>query len=279
VRVHKEGAALTADGEIADHTGAPVAHRSIRKETRECSAIVRAVGVWAALVLDEEVARAATPEPAPPPPAPASTPTPPAEPDATAWPAPAAQEKPSPEAALFLKNPADHRVVEIGAAASYMYGALGDDGAAIGGVHVFAVAEIDGGWFLRPELGYGRSLKDVGAAPTDLSASWGMARFDVCRRMPGNYLEHRGLQMDLCGGMEGGFVAFHEIGGPGSFPLLAPGAALAMRGDLASDLSAEVRGLVGVNLLRDEHVIAKDVSVQPLLVYARMELGLSWRFR
>jgi hypothetical protein len=266
--MRREGDSLSAEGVIADEDGAPVSHRTIAKETRECSALARAIGVWASLVLDEEVARALPPAPPP------STGNTASNPEVTVWPAPAAPEAPSPEQAVFLKNPEERRSVEIGVGGSYMYGALGDSGPAIGGVHLFAVAEVDGGWFLRPTLALGTSTKDV-ASSSDLIAVWSAARFDACRRLPGNYIERRGIQMDLCGGAEAGLLAVGSV----LQPLVAPGATLAMRGELASELSAEVRGLVGVNLLRDAHTVAPGTIIQPILVYARLEMGLSWRFR
>ena len=278
-RVRRDHGALVAEGEITDSVGAAVAHRAIRKETNECGGLVRAVGVWASLVLDEEVRRAQTPPPAPPPDTEVKA----------AWPAPEPPVVAAPEQALFLKNPKERRSFEVGMGTSYQYGLLGDGGAAIGGAHVFTVFEVAGGWFLRPTIAAGRSLREVASA-TDLNATWGAARFDACRRMPGNYIERRGIQMDVCGGVETGLLAF-DSGGNGRSPaageihkdvtpLLAPGASLAMRGELASELSAEVRGLVGVNLLRDTILETNDgVKLQTLLVYARLELGLSWRVR
>ena len=272
VRVRKDKSGLTAEGEIADDVGAPVAHRSIAKDTHECGGLVRAVGVWASLVLDEEVRRAN----APPSPAPAVGPT-------TAWPAPAPPPPPpEPEQALFLKNPEAKRTFEIGVAASYMNGVLGDSGAAIGAVHAFVVVEVPGGWFLRPMIGTGRSIKDV-AIVTDTSATWAASRIDACRRMPGNYLEHRGIQMDLCGGIEAGLLHFDSGADPikeQTVPLVAPGGTLGLRGELASALSAEIRGMVGVNLLRDTFLVTQyDQREAPQIVYARLELGFTWRLR
>jgi hypothetical protein len=267
VRVKREKDALIAEGEITDDVGAPVAHRAIRKETRakepECAALVRAVGVWASLVLDEEVTRARQNDSKPdaPPPWPAPEPPP---------------ATPAPEQSLFLKNPEDRRSFEVGAGASYMYGALGDTGAAIAGGHIFVIMEIAGGWLLRPALAGGRSLSSTG----EIGASWFAARFDTCRRMPGNYIERRGIQMDVCGGLEGGTIALDSDTTNRAVPLLAPGATLAIRGELASDLSAEVRGLVGVNLIRPKLFETIDGSaVRPLLVYARVELALTWRLQ
>jgi hypothetical protein len=267
VRVRRDPDALTAEGEITDDAGAAVAHRAIRKETRakdpECAALVRAVGVWASLVLDEEVQRAQANAAPDPPPAP--------------WPAPAAPPPPRPpEQSLFLKNPEDRRSFEVGAGAAYMYGTLGDTGAAIAGGQIYAIIEVAGGWFLRPTLLGGRSINQA----HDVGATWMAGRFDTCRRLPGNYIERRGLQMDICGGVEGGTVALDTDQAHRAVPLIAPGGTLAIRGELASDLSAEVRGLVGVNLIRPKLFDSPDGgSVQPLLVYARVELGVTWRLR
>ena len=48
-----------------------------------------------------------------------------------------------------------------------------------------------------------------------------------------------------------------------------------MRGELGSELSAEVRGLVGFNLIRESY----NEDLGPRILYARLELGLSWRLR
>jgi hypothetical protein len=264
LRVHAEkaGLVLTVGGEIRDDAGIVVARRTLVKETSECGAMARALGVWASLVLDQEVARAATPVRS----------VSPGDSDVTSWPAPA-EEDAGPRAA----SPPP-RTIEVGAGGSYMYGALGDGGPAMGGAHVFMNIEIDGGWLLHPQVAVGRSLKDVATTP-DLGATSAIARIDACRRMPGNYREHHGLQLDVCGGLEGGFIAVGALDTKATLPLLAPGAALAMRGDLGADLAAEMRGTVGVNMLRGHYDVAPNVTVEPLLIYARLELGVAWKFQ
>src|ERR1700733_5565336 len=67
VRFERTGTHLGAEGEISDELGAPVAHRAMKQDSWECSALARAVGVWASLVLDAEVERAAAPKAAGPP--------------------------------------------------------------------------------------------------------------------------------------------------------------------------------------------------------------------
>jgi hypothetical protein len=270
VRVRREPDALTAEGEITDDAGAPVAHRTIRKETRakdpECAALVRAVGLWASLVLDEELQRARDNDSR--------------ADDATAAPIPAPSPNPLPpapaERSLTPKTPENRRSFEVGAGAAYMYGTLGDTGAAIGGGQIYAVIEVAGDWLLRPTILGGRALRQTG----DVGATWVAGRFDACRRLPGNYIERRGIQMDVCGGAEGGTIALDTDSYHRAVPLLAPGATLALRGEFASDLAAEVRGLVGVNLIRPAlYDSSASGPVQPLLVYARLEVGLSWRLR
>jgi hypothetical protein len=279
VRVRRDPDALTAEGEITDETGAPVAHRSIRKETRakdpECAALVRAAGVWASLVLDEELQRAHDNEANAKKNEVSTT-------NAAPWPAPQSPPPPPPpESSLFLKNPENRRSFEVGAGAAYMYGTLGDTGAAIGGAQIYAIIEVGSGWLLRPTILGGRSLKEVSSSG-DIGATWVAGRFDACRRLPGNYIERRGIQMDVCGGAEGGTVALDTDSSRRAVGLLAPGGTLAIRGELASDLAAEVRGLVGVNLIRPKLFDSDSPdrsAVQPLLVYARLEVGLSWRLR
>jgi hypothetical protein len=265
VGVKQEGKELTAEAEITDDSGAPVAHRAITWETRECSSIVRAVGLWAALVLDEEVTRASAP-----PEAPSGPPPPPAP-----RPAPAPAAKPAPEQAPSQKNPEDRRDIELGAGVNYAYGVLGDGASAIAGTHVYGVFETESGWFLRPALMLGGALRDVSPAK-EIDAWWGAARLDACRRVPGNYVERRGLQMDLCAGLEGGMIV---LATGETCPLLAPGASLAFRGELVGELAVELRGMVGVNVLRQTILDASNDANKPMLVFTRADLGLSWRFR
>ena len=98
---------------------------------------------------------------------------------------------------------------------------------------------------------------------------------DACLRVPGNYVEHRGLLLETCAGTELGVfdhvntktpVYLHETD-----VLFALGPTIGLRGDLASDLSVEVRGLANFNVAHSGADIA--------LLSVRAELGLTWRLR
>jgi hypothetical protein len=97
------------------------------------------------------------------------------------------------------------------------------------------------------------------------------ARADICRRIPGNYLDRRGIEADLCAGVDGGVVTPTTLANPQTLRL-GTGPAVAMRGELGGGAALEVRAATGANLLQ----FASDMTP---LVYACAELGLSVRFR
>jgi hypothetical protein len=267
VRIARDKGSLHATGEIVDRSGAPVATRAIDKAGSDCAGLGRAMGVWASLVLDAEVQRAQEQAPIPPPPPPSPQ---------TAWPSPAPPpEKPSPESELFLAHPAEERDVEIGLGSLAMTGT--GTGLLVGGT-LFEVSEVGAGWYLRPSLGVARTLTELFPG-ADGYGSLGMARFDACKRIPGNYLERRGLQLDLCAGPELGFL---EVSGSGSFtasqtlPLLALGPSIDFRGELGNALSVLVRGVADLNLLS---ATTADGRISEDRLVARAEVGLSWRLR
>lgn len=272
MRVVREKGELRASGEITDRAGAPVAHRTIERQTGqagECAGLGRAIGVWASLVLDAEVQRAIEQAPLPPPPAP-----PPPQPG---WPEPAPPpEKPSPEAELFLAHPKEERNVEIGAASLAM---SGTGTGMIAGGSVFEVSEVGSGWFLRPSLAMGRSVTQIVPGETGAYATLGAGRFDACKRIPGNYLDRRGLQLDLCAGPEVGFLHVDPTStaaAPQTLPLLALGPSLDFRGELGMALSVLIRGVADVNFLSTS---TTDGRLSEAVLLARLEVGLSWRLR
>ncbi len=282
VRFERDGRRLRADGEISDGAAAPVAHRELEESTSECSALARAMGVWASLVLDDEVERSKQlVPPAPPAAAPADT-------APRGWPAPAPPEKPYPEAALFLKHPEAERTIELGVS-SFLMGGTGSG--VVAGPSLFAVLESGHGWFLRPAIAVGRSIESL--TPTsDVYATWGTTRFDACGRMPGFYLERRGMQFDVCGGGELGFLHFDSPSIPPStsgaspqpvsgrtIPVFAVGPSFGLRGELGSDLSALVRGVAEVNVIRESFSDGAGTNVDPSLFVGRVEVGMSWRLR
>ena len=111
------GGALRGEGEVTDAAGAPVAHRDFIDAAPDCAPLARAVGVWASLVLDQELARvrsAVTPLVASTLPAAPPLPRDDAVPEVSVWPAPIANEKPRPEASLILQHEDGKRTIETG---------------------------------------------------------------------------------------------------------------------------------------------------------------------
>jgi hypothetical protein len=305
------GKTLRAEGEIADGSGAPVAHRTLGVATGDCGGLARAVGVWASLVLDEEmrrtaiVATAAQPESradgatggasAPPGSGAGSAVSrddlPPDGPggDATGvdaasgepkslWPSPAAPDKPSPEHDWYLHHETD-RTLEAGAGVFLM---TGTGGGALAGPNVFLVVEAGHGLFLRPSLALGQSLTSL--PPSDVSSSmWSAARFDTCLRLPGLYSRQHGMQLDLCGGGDIGFTRVTRVQGQGTstttLPYLDIGPSIGIRGELASRLSAELRLVAGVNLVRTSFTDLSGASELPPIAEGRLELAFSWDLR
>jgi hypothetical protein len=266
IRFERTGNHIEAEGEITDEFGAPVAHRAMKQDSEECSPLSRAVGVWASLVLDAEVERAtAPPKPEPVEAHPAARATPPTQlPDAALWPPPAPHEKPRPDAKPLLAHPEGERTIEIGATTLVM----GGTGAGlVGGPSAFGVFEVGRGWFLRPTVAVARTLQ---AGGDTVGATWAVGRFDACGRVPGNYLEKRGMQLDFCGGGEGGVLE----GSGWVMPIAAVGPSMGLRGELGGDFSAMVRAVAEVNVLRDTRA-----GITPDAFVGRAEVGVSWRIR
>ena len=296
--------ALRAEGEITDGAGAPVAHRTIGGTTADCGGLARAVGVWASLVLDEEVRRASAvatntqpdakgaPGTGGPGGATASrgsdetggetvpglgaatgTEAHTAEP-AAAWPAPSVPEKPSPEHDWYLHHD-DERTLEAGAGVFLM---TGTGGGALAGPTAYVVAEGGHGLFLRPSVAFGQSLTSL--PPSDVSSStWAAARFDTCLRLPGLYTRHHGMQLDLCAGSDIGFTFVRAGTTKTTLPYLDLGPSIGLRGELGSRLSALLRVVVGVNLIRSSFVDLSGASELPPLPEGRLELAFSWDVR
>ena len=273
--------AVTAEGEITDDTGAPVAHRVFIKGSAECAGLARAVGVWASLVLDDELHRI----PDSPVDAPASPKTADAPP---LWPAPAINEKPSPEQFAILRHAPDQRSVEVGVS-TFIMGGTGTG--ALAGPELYGVIEIGDGIFLRPTLAFGRTHEGLKPAG-DVYGTWGITRFDTCLRIPGFYRDRRGMQLDTCVGADVGFLHFDQgsanvvssdAAPPAdarTIPFLAVGPSIGLRGELGSDLAVELRGVLGLNVIRESFQDPTlGARVDPPLIGGRVELGLSWRVR
>jgi hypothetical protein len=254
---------LSAQGDITDGAGVNVAHRFLSGSSPHCGALARALGVWAALVLDAELARASAQTPASAQPAPAAGP--PATPErADAQRPDVVVERPLLEHDAALSH--DERAgLEIGLGGFIMAETAGRPFA---GVSPYVVVDAGHGLFLRPAIAVGDSLPQAGP-----SAQWLAGRFDACVRWRGLYANGHGLDFTFCGGGEGGFT--HDSGvssaAPGAAPAKPPNAAyvafgpgIDLRGELAESVSAILRGVGGADIL-------------PAGWSARFELALSWR--
>jgi hypothetical protein len=268
---------LAVEGEITDEVDAPVAHRVLTEPGVECSSLARAVGVWATLVLDAEVERAArTPPPSPPqaPQAPVVEPT--------REPPPEAPDRPT---SVLLAHADGERTIELGVSA-FLMGGIGSG--VLAGPTLFGIFEVGRGWFLRPGILVGRTLEGI-SAQDDVFATLVAARFDACGRIPGFYIEHHGIQLDVCGGGEVGFQLFDAWSSasgstappPGTLALLALGPSVSFRGELGSGLAVALRGVLDFNLLYAETGVptGDPFAVVQSPFVGRGELGLSWQFR
>jgi len=260
-----------ADARIVDDGGRVVAERTVSDKTvGSCVALVRAVGAWAQIVLDDELMR---------------------EHDAEER-----RERERGDVERRRREPPETSPVVLASTAGSQPG--GEEGAAnavaprtgtldVGtmlflrngaaatggmfGLSVFGALSVSGRWVLRPSVMYGTSTSRV---PPDQSNSENLTsvggRLDVCRRISGNYIDRRGIELDACMGGDATHVwSALESVGRGS---LGPSAIL--RGEIGQGVSLEIRSIVGVNLNRS----ALGGQELPPLV-AAAELGGSVRFR
>jgi hypothetical protein len=254
----------SADARIEDDAGHVIAERSVSDKTVSCMALARAVGAWAQIVLDDELLRAHEaaerhvdlPLPETQPIVVTTSASTPAE-AIDALPTsegPAKEEKPPLEVGttMFLRN----GVAESGG---------------IFGASPFVTFGLSKTLVLRPSFIIGTSTSRV---PPDASQSANLTmiggRIDFCRRFPGNYLDHRGIEFDGCAGSDFAYVtsdldrAFRASVGPSAI----------LRGELGSNFGLELRGMVGANLAR-----SGLGPVDAPFVVADAEVGASVRFR
>ncbi|MGH7294231.1 MAG: hypothetical protein ACRELB_04835, partial [Polyangiaceae bacterium] len=167
------------------------------------------------------------------------------------------------------------RSLEAGAGVFVM---TGTGGGALAGPSAFLVVEAGHGLFLRPSVAFGQSLTSL--PPSDVSSStWSAARFDTCLRLPGLYTKNHGMQLDLCGGADIGFTRVQTAAMTTTLPYLDLGPSIDLRGELASRLSAVLRVVAGVNLVRTSFVDLSGASELPPLAEGRLELAFSWDLR
>lgn len=261
--VEDEAKTKKATARIIDDRGNTVAERSVT-DRAACTPLARALGAWAALVLDDELARARDAADAPPPP-------------------PAREERPLAPVTLEKtdrRSPDDPDYVapktgrawtlELGVMGFVRDGLIASTGFA--GGSAFVAFEVAPGWFVRPAFYYGTSTTLV----TDRASDRGTAthvggRGDFCRRIPGNYIERRGLELDLCLGHELGGVSTRTQGIIRS----SIGPSAAFRGELGANANLELRVVSGFNVGREP--LASEERLP--YVFAQAEVGVSWRFR
>ncbi len=264
------GAPKSVEAVILDDAGVIVAERTLAdRSARACLPLARAVGAWASLVLDAEMNRAkdddgvATPAAAR-----AAAASPPLGEDPIGA---VGREGSIRDVAAAPAPQVPARTIELGTMVYLRNGMTSTGG--IAGLAPFITIELSPGWVLRPGLFFGRSTArlPIGARETAM-VSHLAARADFCRRIPGNYIERRGIELDLCGGVEGGTV---RSDGPasGGAARVGIGPSANLRGELGGGLALEVRGLLGANLVNTS---LADESSAPL-VFAAGELGVSMR--
>jgi hypothetical protein len=253
----------SVDALIVDDVGRVVARRTLtdRSSTQACLPLARAVGAWASLVLDAELAHVEDAKEVEPP---VRMPTVVSASAPTERPVHEGSESGSPT--VGASHP---HSVELGTMV-YLRNGMTTTGGIVG-IAPFVTVELSTGWVLRPALFFGRSTSTIStdvAEPTMVSHVG--ARTDICRRIPGNYIERRGVELDLCAGVEGGIISTDTHSARQPNPArLGTGPSANLRGELGGGLALEVRGLAGVNVIQ--------YAPQTPLVFASSELGLSMR--
>ncbi len=272
-RFSRKGASMTVEGKVTDEVDRPVAHRVLTETGYECASLARAVGIWAALVLDAEVERASrAPPPLPSPPAP-----PPPEPSLPAVEDPPVEKSPPDEASILLGHDEGERTIEFGLS-MFLMGGTGS-GVMLGPA-AFAVAEAARGWFLRPAVFFGETLDGVGVS-SDVNGTLIAGRFDACGRIPGFYIEHHGIQLDVCAGVEGGNLHVDAVTSSNfhvsdELLFMAAGPSATLRGELGGGLAIMIRGVMDYNVVRPT---IGGTDFDPSVLVGRAEVGLSWQLR
>lgn len=251
---------------IRDGRGELVAERTLGDRAAVgCSALVRAVGAWAQVVVDDALAREA--EDAGREERAAAKAADEARPVATQAPV-GADEGATPLGGA--RPPSAERALDIGSTVFLRNGAAANGG--MFGVAPFVDVLFASRWVLRGAGMYGTSTSRV---PPDQSNSENVSsaggRLDLCRRMPGNYIDQRGIELDLCMGADGVRVwSSRESVWRGT---VGPSAVL--RGQMGHDVALELRSLLGMNVHRASFMGGDELP--PVALGA--ELGASVRFQ
>lgn len=279
----RPGGLKSVEAVIVDDAGTIVAERTLTdRSSRVCLPLAHAVGAWASLVLDAELTRAKDDD------------------GSDARVASRARSgsgfgsgssRVAPAFASVAGRPDDRdtvgsapsetaavprRSIELGAM-TYLRDGLTATGGFFG-VSPFMTIELWTGWVLRPALSFGRSISAIPISTAFASmTSHAGARADLCRRVLGNYIERRGLEADLCAGVETHLVTsdgnrWKAVDFAGR---VGVGPSAALRGEMADGIALEMRGLLGANLVTAPLF---EEARGPLL-FAAAELGVSVRLR
>jgi hypothetical protein len=287
VKVRFEGGVTKVVAEL-DGPDGPLSHRDLQTAGRRCESLARGAGVWAALALDAEHTRLVQAQ------ARAKADSDEAQRAAKARSAnangangagtgsadagagdpgsvtlsndPNAETDPVKRAAranasadAAAPRPDKMPTLELGVSSTMTTG-YGSGAAPVVGADVFAQIHLRESIFLRPALGFGAGMTN----PTSV----GRGRVDACLRIPGNYIDRRGLELDTCLGVElGGVRAPSSDGIDRTRFIFTPGPALALRGAMTRALSIEIRGTFGFNI---------PLNYEADLLNLRAEIGLTW---
>jgi hypothetical protein len=255
-----------ATARIIDDRGTTVAERTV-DDRAACAPLARALGAWASLVLDDELARArdaAEAVPAPPPPAREDKALAPATLDQSDWRSPRDPDRAAGEQG---EKP---WTLEVGLMGYLRDGLAASTGFA--GGSAFAALEVAPGWFARPALFYGTSTTLVAVDSSERAPARQVGgRGDFCRRIPGNYIERRGLELDVCLGGDLAGVRTRTD----SVARASVGPAAAFRGEIGTNANLELRLVTGYNFIRES--LAREELLP--IVFAQAEVGVSWRWR
>lgn len=240
----------SADARILSDDGVVVASRTVTdKKAGTCVALVRAVGAWAQIVLDDELAHAeevTSPVVVPPPPRPPLTVA--NEGEADSLPPPAEDKG---------------RSVEIGTNVLLRYVSVHHGG--IFGASTSVNVGLSRLWMIRNSVFGGKAIVRFDRGPNSNLVGLG-GRVDVCRRFRGNYIDSRGVEIDACTGSD---VMYLDGRGMSAWAS-SVGPTVIIRGEVGA-LALEVRGMAGANLVRT------DPSVS--LFAAALEVGGAVRFQ
>jgi hypothetical protein len=142
------------------------------------------------------------------------------------------------------------------------------------GVSPFLIDELGETWALRPSLLLGQSV------PGDQRSLLVAGRFDTCFRLPGNYDHGAGVQLDVCGGLDGGVsyvAATTQLAVVASqlVPYLDVGPSVDVRAEVGR-LAILLRGVGGIDLTRGSYRDSTGAQAQGAGGMLRFELAFSW---